>query len=190
MLSNTILDNLYGLRREEVHKSMKQIYEKANTPIDIGSLAFLTVINASTSMLCGASRRPGGYQKAGEAIDIAEIRKAATQLMKLIGKTNISDLFPSLAWLDLQGVERETKKIVRVFEKLLDSAIQQARNAKAEANEDNINGDEEKDFLQFLLELHENGDESTSITMDQVKALLMVRTNIYFFIFFIFLWKT
>ena len=90
--------------------------------------------------------------------------------MVLLGQPNVSDLFPSLAWLDLQGIVRETKKAVSVFDRIFDSAIQRVRNRGECKN--NIR-DPQNDFLQFLLELHdEHGDESTSITMAQLKALL------------------
>ncbi|PON53791.1 Cytochrome P450, E-class, group I [Parasponia andersonii] len=110
MLNNTILDNLYELRRDEVKKSLRHIYEKINTPVDIGNLAFLTAINAIMSMSCGAS-----IQGESAVIDAADFKKAAAELMRLLGKPNVSDIFPSLARFDIQGIERDTKKVNRVL---------------------------------------------------------------------------
>ncbi|KAL5538037.1 hypothetical protein UlMin_044522 [Ulmus minor] len=164
MLSNTILDNLYSLRREEVKKSIKNVYEKIGEEIDIGDLGFVTVINAVMSMLWG-----GKLEGENVAIvDGVEFKRAAGKLMVLFGRPNVSDFFPAIAWLDLQGIERETREIKDLFEVMFDSAIEKRR--KLNNMEETRDGDERKDFLQFLLELH---DAEMSITTDQLKALLM-----------------
>ncbi|PON53792.1 Cytochrome P450, E-class, group I [Parasponia andersonii] len=158
--------NLYELRRDEVKKSLRHIYEKINTPVDIGNLAFLTAINAIMSMSCGDS-----IQGESAVIDAADFKKAAAELMRLLGKPNVSDIFPSLARFDIQGIERDTKKVNRVFEDMFDSTIEKRKKTVAEAkgkrgeNNNNNRGKEmnmRKDFLQFLLELHENEDSSES----------------------------
>ena len=164
MLSKTILDNLYGLRREEVHKSVRLIYQRINSTTDIGSLTFATVINAVMSMI-GSTTLQG--EKA--AVDVPKFKKAMADLGVLFGRPNVSDLFPFLAWFDLQGIEKETKKVVGVIEEMLDSAIEHRRKNVNDHNQ------QRKDFLGFLLELHEKGDDETSITKAQVKALLFVR---------------
>ena len=164
MLSKTILDNLYGLRREEVHKSVRLIYQRINSTTDIGSLTFATVINAVMSMI-GSTTLQG--EKA--TVDVPKFKKAMADLGVLFGRPNVSDLFPFLAWFDLQGIEKETKKVVGVIEEMLDSAIKHRRKNVNDHNQ------QRKDFLGFLLELHEKGDDETSITKAQVKALLFVR---------------
>ena len=164
MLSKTILDNLYGLRREEGHKSVRLIYQRINTPIDIGSLTFATIINAVMSMIGSTS-----LQREKAAVDVPKFKKAMADLVELFGLPNVSDLFPFLAWFDLQGIEKETKKVIGVIEEMLDSAIEHRRKNVNDHNQ------QRKDFLGFLVELHENGDDETSITKAQVKALLSVR---------------
>ena len=167
MLSSTILDNLYGLRREEVHKSVRLIYRRINTPTDIGVLTFATVINIVMSMIADAS-----LQGEKAAVDVPKFKKAMADLGVLYGRPNVSDLFPFLAWFDLQGIEKETKKVAGVIEEMLDSAIEHRRKNVNDHNQ------QRKDFLGFLVELHENGDDETSITKAQVKALLSVRSPI------------
>ena len=174
MLNNTILDNLYGLRRDEVKKSVRHIYEKINTPVDMGSVAFLTAINAIMSMSCGAS-----IQGESAVISAADFKKAAAELMMLLGKPNVSDIFPSLARFDLQGIERDTKKVNRVFEEMFDSAIENRKKmvaaAKVNGEENSGNENTRKDFLQFLLELHESEDVETSLSSAELKAMITVR---------------
>ncbi|KAM5572764.1 hypothetical protein ABKV19_012692 [Rosa sericea] len=56
MLSKTNLDDCYALRKEEMHKSISQIYhDKIGTPTDLGQFAFSTAINTTMRMLWGAT---------------------------------------------------------------------------------------------------------------------------------------
>ncbi|PON53785.1 Cytochrome P450, E-class, group I [Parasponia andersonii] len=168
MLSNSVLDNLYGRRRKAVKESVSRIYGAGiGTPVDVGSLAMLTAVNSVLTMLCGASSVKG---EEGDAVNLAELQKASTELMVLFGKPNVSDLFPWLAWLDIQGVAKETRKVRRVFEVMIDSAIEKTKKV---VKEKGTGGHESKDFVQFLFDLHEHGDDETSITIPQLKAMLM-----------------
>lgn len=78
-----------------------------------------------------------------------------------------------LARFDLQGIERQSKKIFQWSENILDTAIEKRMNSN-EGKEDGTGKFEQKDFLQFLLELREKNDAATSISMTLVKALLWV----------------
>ncbi|KAI7995455.1 Flavonoid 3',5'-hydroxylase 1 [Camellia lanceoleosa] len=85
----------------------------------------------------------------------AEFEAATAKMMVLLGKPNLSDFFPGLARFDLQGVEREMKKIVVDVERVFDSVID--ARVKMEAVKDGG----KKDFLQILLELkgEDEGEE-------------------------------
>ncbi|XP_040990266.1 labd-13Z-ene-9,15,16-triol synthase, chloroplastic-like [Juglans microcarpa x Juglans regia] len=170
MLSNTNLDRSYALRREEVRKSIKNVYEKIGTPIDFGELAFLTVISAIMSMLWG------GTQGGVEGVHFgAELKTLLADLMVVFGAPNVSDFFPVLARFDLQGYEKRAKSIFGWIERILDSVIEKRRNlveAKEEGPGSRMN-EQRKDFLQILLELTERDDAATSLCINQVKAVLM-----------------
>ncbi|KAK6262962.1 hypothetical protein QUC31_008778 [Theobroma cacao] len=168
MLSNSSIKACHGLRREQVMKTITNVYKNAGKPIDFGELSFLTSINAVMSMLWGGKQ--GGDQK-GNSI-WTDFRELITQLMVILGKPNVSDIFPVLAWFDIQGIEREMKKISQSFDQLFDSMIE-ARMSVATKMEKDDGKTEQKDFLQLLLELKEKDDGSSSITMNQLKALLM-----------------
>lgn len=83
-----------------------------------------------------------------------------------------------LSWLDIQGIEKRTKKISLCFENFIDSAVEQYRNkvsvVEGEGGAGNNIEGRNKDFLQLLLELQENEDSASSISTIQLKALLVV----------------
>ena len=166
IMGKTILDSLYTLRKQQVKKSTKEIYRNAGKPVDIGKVAFMTAMKSVISMMLGAS-----LQEDKMSIDPAELRNRAAEIMLLLGKTNISDVIPSLAWLDLQGVKKGMEKCIHAFESLLDSVI---RQRKTEMITSKDNGNKRKDFMQYLLDLHQNGDAESSITLGQLKGVLLV----------------
>ncbi|KAA8521910.1 hypothetical protein F0562_012776 [Nyssa sinensis] len=170
MLGSSSLDACYDLRSQEVKKSISDVHNKIGVPINIGQLAFSTAINAITSMLCG-----GILQGEMETNFGAEFQGVVTELMVLLGKPNVSDFFPMLARFDMQGIERKTKKIALWCDRILSSAIDKRLNANANAVTKKGAGkiEQRKDFLKFLLDLKENDDDAKSITLSQLKALLM-----------------
>ncbi|KAJ1385204.1 Cytochrome P450 [Sesbania bispinosa] len=111
----------------------------------------------------------------GAAIGV-EFRALVSELMVLIGKPNISDVYPALAWLDLQGIESKTRKVSQWIDRLFDSVIEKRMNV----TENRDTKSEKKDFLQYLLQVElENSDShSASMTMNEIKALLIVEQNL------------
>ncbi|TKY59033.1 Flavonoid 3',5'-hydroxylase [Spatholobus suberectus] len=167
MLSNTNISNSFSHRRVEVKKSIKDVYEKKiGRPINVGELAFLTATNLIMSMIWGET-----LQAEKGTANGAEFRALVSELMVLLGKPNISDLFAALAWLDLQGIEKRTRKVSQWIDRLFDSAIEKRMNVTGKGE----NKSKKKDFLQYLLELTKSDSDSASMTMNEIKAILIVR---------------
>lgn len=170
MLSNENLNALYALRRNELKKSVRELYTKVGTPINIGELAFLTVINMITSMFWG-----GTLEGEEEKRLAAEFRMAVSQLVSLLGKPNISDFFPALEWLDLQGVKRNMKKVSRWLERIFDFVIahHKRKSCKVDIHANQEKKYQGKDFLQVLLDFKDH-DTGRSVSPKEIKAMLMV----------------
>lgn len=162
MLSNATLDSVYDLRRRELRQTIKFLYRQTGKPVNVGEQMFLTVLNVITNMLWG------GTVKGDERASLgAEFRQVVNEMTGCLGMINISDLYPALARYDLQGVQKKTRILAGRFDKIFERMIDQRVNA---ADDD---GKESKDFLQFLLQLKDEGDAKTPLTMTHVKALLM-----------------
>jgi cytochrome P450 len=173
MLSGANLCGSQSLLREEVKKSIRNVYEKSGSPIDIGELAFLTVINSTINMLWGGTLRG----EEGAAVG-AQFKSVLAEQMVLFGKPNVSDFFPVLARFDLQGIERQARRNFLWIESILDSVIEKRMNM---AKEEKGGVEERKDFLQILLEIRDHDvDAAKSVSMNQLKALLLVCPIFYF----------
>ncbi|KAK9277218.1 hypothetical protein L1049_006757 [Liquidambar formosana] len=169
MLGKASLDACYALRRQEIKKTIRDVYiNKVGTPIIISELTLLTVINAVMSMVWG------GTLQGEKGTNIrAEFRELVTELMVLLGKPNVSDIFPLLARFDIQGIEKRMKRISGYCDRIFNSAIDQRMNLDRAKEEGAAKNEQKKDFLQYLLELKKQEDGAASITLTQLKAMLM-----------------
>ena len=165
MLSKSFLDASYSVRRQEVRKVIKGVFESAGTPIDIGKVGFLATMKSVLAMTWGDSGRLIGED--GIDLDV-KFRAVMDELAVLLGTPNLSDIFPILGWFDLQGIASRTKKAMRVCDEILNTAIEEQRKTGG-------NGVVKGGYLQLLLELEDDQDNSNPITDDQLKALLLVR---------------
>ncbi|KAK4260459.1 hypothetical protein QN277_003566 [Acacia crassicarpa] len=163
MLSNTSLDSVYQLRRNEIRKTVGYLYSRVGSPVDIGEQMFLTVLNVITNMIWGGTLE--GDERAAVG---TEFREVVAHMTELLGKPNLSDFFSGLAWFDFQGVEKQMRSLARQFDEIFEKMIKLRleKNNKGES-------EQRKDFLQFLLKLKDEDDSKTPLTMTNVKALLM-----------------
>jgi len=176
MLSNTTLDSVYELRRGEVRKTVGYIHDRVGSTVNVGEQVFLTVLNVITNMMWGAGVEGEERESLG-----AEFREAVAEMVQLLGKPNLSDFFPGLARFDLQGVVKDMNALVPRFDGIFEKMIGERLKKEEDGKENNGS----KDFLQFLLNLKEEGDSKTPFTNTHLKALLMVcyfHQRFYFFV--------
>ncbi|GLT61485.1 hypothetical protein SLA2020_341880 [Shorea laevis] len=161
MLSNANLDAYYVLRRNVMHKTLREVYRKSceGMAINVGELAFVTVIDMISSMFWGGTLE----EEKGTSLAV-EFRTVASQLVDIMGKPNISDFFPVIAKLDLQGIERKVKKVRQKMDNIYDLVIEKAREGPKQSAR--------KDFLQFLLKYRDE-DTGKSISVSEIKAMFM-----------------
>nr|QNS29990.1 cytochrome P450 [Nothapodytes nimmoniana] len=160
MLGSTTLDDVYALRRREIRKTIKYLHSQSRSPVNVGEQMFLTVLNVIINMLWGGSVQGNERVSLG-----AEFRQVVGEVTELLGMPNVSDFFPELAWLDLQGIRKNMRQLSMRFDQIFDSIIEQRLRMDKEAVR--------KDFLQVLLQLKNEGDSKTPLTMIHIKALLM-----------------
>ncbi|OAY59955.1 flavonoid 3'-monooxygenase CYP75B137 [Manihot esculenta] len=170
MLSNSNLETLSSLRKQEVKKTVRNTYNNTGKPVDIGELAFLVSINTMTNMLWGSIHEGDDTHNDGK-----QFKKLMAGLMVLLGKPNISDFFPMLAALDLQGMQKQARKFVQSFDNFINPIIERGQKL-VEANQGRTTAEKDKqrkDFLILLLELKEQHENTeTSFSMNEIKSLL------------------
>lgn len=95
-----------------------------------------------------------------------EFKDMVVELMTSAGYFNIGDFIPSIAWMDLQGIERGMKRLHKRFDVLLTKMIEEhtasARDRKGKP-----------DFLDIVMANRENS-EGERLSLTNIKALLLV----------------
>jgi len=74
-----------------------------------------------------------------------EFREMVIELMVLAGVFNIGDFVPSLAWMDLQGVQKKMKKLHNRFDDFFSRMLEEHKAAAQ-------NGGGKKDYMEELEE--------------------------------------
>ncbi|KAL9167324.1 hypothetical protein ABFS82_05G088900 [Erythranthe guttata] len=163
MMNAKSLDASYNLRRDQVRTAVRQVHAKIGKTVEIGPLIFRTELKVMMNMLWG-----GKFEgEEGERI-ASEFLAVAPKLVDLFGKPNISDFFPLLAGLDIQGVKKQMETYMLIVDKIFETVItQHERNLSGEIKEG------KKDLLQILLEIQNKQDSEMSISRRQIKAIFM-----------------
>ncbi|XP_058080837.1 flavonoid 3'-monooxygenase-like isoform X1 [Magnolia sinica] len=163
MMSSKVLDSYYGLRRLEVRQMVRDVRTLACTTVNIGELVFQLALNVVMNMIWGGTLDGEGRRKVG-----LEFQRVINEAIELVSEPNLSDFFPILSRFDVQGVVGRMKKLTSWMDKIFESVLDQ--RLKMDRGE---GGKESKDFLQLLLQLKEEGDTKTPLTLTNIKAIFV-----------------
>ncbi|XP_057531650.1 cytochrome P450 76AD1-like [Amaranthus tricolor] len=143
--------------REKIMKELVEYVQKCcetRVPVDIGKAGFTTTLNLLSNTLF--SKNLASYVSSYPQ----EFRDLVTHLSEEAGKPNVSDFFPLLGNLDLQGVLKRCtityNKIFAIFDEIID--------ARLKGNSKGINDDVLKTLLKLV--------EDQELSLDEVKHLL------------------
>ena len=82
------------------------------------------------------------------------------------------DYFPLLAWVDiLTGLDRRLKRAARTMDAFLDRVIKEYQERKVMDGRD---GDDQRDFLDVLLNLQQGYETGLQMDSDSVRAIIVV----------------
>ncbi|CAN6289364.1 unnamed protein product [Urochloa humidicola] len=165
-----------GVRERKVRDLVQAHFRaRAGTEVDVGRVLYGGMINLVSSAFfsvdvvddlgdAAAGSAGGGSDSAAHGI-----REHVESIADLMIKPNVSDLFPSLRRLDLQGRRRAAARHLGEIYRIVDGVIERRLAENAEADESkkrHVGGD--GDFLQVLLDAMSAG----KIDRDTVKAIV------------------
>ena len=101
-----------------------------------------------------------------------EFREVVHGITQCLGYPNVSDFFPALAPLDLQGVGRRMKKIASWCDEVLDRVID--KRLKLAGDRDGDGAGRGKDFLQLMVDIVHKKETELPLTIDHVKGVFLV----------------
>ncbi|KAJ6801373.1 putative cytochrome P450 76M5-like [Iris pallida] len=163
LLSASSLEDVRPLRRREVQRMVETIRAKEGSVVEVRELVFLTTLSVMFGMLWGGAVDDEGVGK--------EFKEAMDGMTECLGKANVSDFFPILAPLDIQGLAKQFVRFRDCYFRVFDSILEDRRK-KMDAGEGG--GDRPRDFLQVMLELlDKGGDSQVPLKIDHVKGVFL-----------------
>ena len=153
-----------SLRRQKVQELLSYISDRSlkGLPVDIGRVVFTTSLNLLSRTIFSV-----------DLVDLhsessQEFKQVVLEIMKEAGGSNLSDFFPRLAPIDLQGRRRRLTALFEKLQDILDEQINRRLQSKEEQQAS-------KDFLEVLLHRQVQQD---NFKMDRqvMKSLFMVTT--------------
>ncbi|KAF3959746.1 hypothetical protein CMV_015467, partial [Castanea mollissima] len=161
MLGGKALDDWAQVRVVELGHMVQAMYEssKQGEPVVVPELLTYAMANMIGQVIL--SRRV--FVTHGEESN--EFKDMVVELMTSAGFFNIGDFIPSIAWLDLQGIERGMKKLHRRFDVLLTKMIEE-HTASAHERKG------KPDFLDVVVANQDNSD-GERLNLTNIKALLL-----------------
>ncbi|PKU75263.1 Geraniol 8-hydroxylase [Dendrobium catenatum] len=160
LLNSQSLDATQPLRRRKIHELVAYIRGKNGEAVHIGLAAFSTVLNLiSTTFL---------------SIDMIDLKSESAQelkdliwgLMEEAGKPNLSDFFPFLAPMDLQGRRRRSAVYYNKLYGFLDKMVENRLTTSAEEGRRTNH-----DILDVLVQL--NQEDNSKLSRRMINGLLL-----------------
>lgn len=155
LFSAKALDNQSSLRERKTMDLVEHLRGKEGEVVNVGELVFVTVFNMLSNVL--VSRDLVGMEEE----DGGGMKDLVRKVMEMAVIPNISDLFPFLQRLDLQGLRKKSMELGIKIRAIWEPIIEERRKKGASLIQ--------QDFLDTLL--HNN------FTNDRIHQLLMVSTS-------------
>ncbi|CAH2063298.1 unnamed protein product [Thlaspi arvense] len=130
--------------------------------VEIARACFVTSLNVISNVVFSTDL--GSYDPRASV----ELRDSLFCIMEIMAKPNLANYFPSLGFLDLQGIRKDMKvcseRLFRVFQGLIDARMTERRSQTGPRDEYN------SDLLDSLIDLiQEDGSE---VDMNDIKHFL------------------
>ncbi|TMW81576.1 hypothetical protein EJD97_008836 [Solanum chilense] len=154
LFAGKVLESQACLREKKVMELVEFLRSKEGQVVNIGELVFATVMNMLGNVLISKD-----MVNLEEEIEDGDIRSLVRGIVEVLSAPNISDLYPVLGKLDLQGLQKKSIHLVTKLCSNWEPILEERNNSREKGSSS------QHDFLETLLD---NG-----FTNDSIHQLLM-----------------
>ncbi|KAH8492445.1 hypothetical protein H0E87_021851 [Populus deltoides] len=165
LFSSKVVDGQSSTRETKAKEMIDFLKKKEGEGVKIRDIVFVYTFNALANIYL--SKDLVDYDQIGECQRVCGLVR---EMMELHTTPNISDLYPILGSLDLQGVSRKCNECESRIQELWGSIIKERREGRSDTGDDD-NSSKRKDFLDVLLD-GEFSDEQISLFFVKVQLAL------------------
>ncbi|KAI3883144.1 hypothetical protein MKX03_000933 [Papaver bracteatum] len=152
------------LRRRCVDKMINWIKNEANgTSIEVAPFVLATSFNLIGNLVLSRDLVDPKSTKGNEFFHLS------SELTELVIKPNLADFFPSLRWLDPQGIQKKVKRKLDLILEIISGFVEERR-----ADNKQELGKQGNDFLDVLLEYEGNGKDEPDKIPDRLLNMLIL----------------
>ncbi|KAL6973074.1 hypothetical protein U1Q18_027248 [Sarracenia purpurea var. burkii] len=161
LLSATRVQSYRFVREEEVARLVRRVTESYPGTTDLTKLLGQYANDTLCRVAFGRDFTGGGdYDRRG-------FQKLLRDDEVLLGGFSIGDFFPSMEFIHtLTGMKSKLQNTSKRFDELFDEVIKEHLNPEREK-------EEHKDLVDVLLEIQKDEDAEMTLTMDNVKAIIL-----------------
>nr|AFF59221.1 flavonoid 3'5'-hydroxylase [Brunfelsia brasiliensis subsp. macrocalyx] len=161
MLGGKALEDWANVRANELGHMLKSMFDMSREGQRVVVAEMLTFAMANMIGQVILSKRVF----VNKGAEVNEFKDMVVELMTVAGYFNIGDYIPSLAWMDLQGIEKGMKRLHKKFDVLLTKMFDEHKATSYERKG-------KPDFLDVVMENRDNS-EGESLSTTNIKALLL-----------------
>jgi hypothetical protein len=170
LLSAKRVNSYSVVREEEVASIVHRIEGSYPGTINLSKILGLYANNVVCRIAFGRDFTEGGESKK------YGFQKMLDEYQELLGGFSVGDFFPSLEFIhSLTGMKARLKDTSRKFDQLIDQIVNEHKACNKIK--------EHKDLVDILLEVQMNDLGELPLTIDNIKAIILVREALYITIF-------
>ncbi|XP_022978482.1 cytochrome P450 CYP736A12-like [Cucurbita maxima] len=160
LLSNVKVNSFRSMRREELGLLVDYLRDAAKNRAVVNLSS--KVCGVITDMTC---LMVFGKKYADQEFDERGFKSVIQEGLQLVATPNMGDFIPQIAALDLQGLDRRSKAVSKIFDGFLEKIIDDHLESKHE--------NKTKDFVDVMLDIMNSQQTEYQIQRSNVKAILI-----------------
>ncbi|PWA91007.1 cytochrome P450 [Artemisia annua] len=164
LLSHKRVQSFRRMREEETDLIIEKIREISCSSSPVVNLSML-LMSLTNGVICRAAL--------GRKHDGEKFKELFANFIELLGVFSVGDYIPWMSWVDhLNGYDARAVKIAAEFDVFLEGVIEEHVERKRQTS--GGDDDENKDFVDILLDIQNEKDADFVLDRDTVKALILV----------------
>lgn len=170
LLGGHTLTLLLPVRKQETTRFLRLLLKKGNAgeTVDVGG-ELLTLSNNIVSRIMSQTC---SEEDDGEGEEV--VRKLVQDTVLLTGKFNVSDFVWFFKNWDLQGFGKRLREIRERFDTMMEKVIKEHEEERRKRKEVGGGDGRVKDLLDILLDIAEDESSDIKLTMENIKAFILV----------------
>ncbi|XP_020266929.1 cytochrome P450 93A3-like [Asparagus officinalis] len=165
LLGGQTLEQLLPVRRQEIIRLMKKLFEISEKGEDINMSAELSKL--TNNVICRMAMSRTCTKNDFEA---EEARKIVEEMTELAGKFNLADFVGFCKNLDFQGFDKRLEDLLKRFDKMMEGIMKEKQEERQK--ERDTSQEIAKDLLDIMLDIASDDDAEMKLTRENIKAFI------------------